>query len=100
MNGCSTQKLGHIVELLAQCLLGGLCRIGNRVVTDSFELPLMRLDKRSLLGKQTFLALIDNLLIVANLLLDLGNKSLKGRLLEDLGFLVAVDLFLLDQFIE
>lgn len=38
--------------------------------------------------------------VVTNLLLGLGNSGLKGRLLQDLGLLVVVDLLLLNQFIK
>lgn len=60
----------------------------------------MRLDQRSLLSSQTVLVLDSELLVVANLLLGLGNGGLKGRLLKDLGLLVVVDLLLLNQFIK
>lgn len=38
--------------------------------------------------------------VVTNLLLGLGNGGLKGRLLQDLGLLVVVDLLLLNQLIK
>ena len=60
----------------------------------------MRLDKRSLLSSQTVLVLDSELFVVTNLLLSLGNGGLKGRLLQDLGLLVVVDLLLLNQFIK
>jgi hypothetical protein len=99
-DGRGAQELSHGIELLAQCLLGGLSRISNGVITDSFELRLMRLDKRSLLSSQTVLVLGSELLVVANLLLSLRNGGLKGRLLKDLGLLVVVDLLLFNQVIK
>lgn len=60
----------------------------------------MRLDKRSLLSNQAVLVLDSELFVVTNLLLGLGNSGLKGRLLQDLGLLVVVDLLLLNQFIK
>lgn len=60
----------------------------------------MRLDKRSLLSSQTVLVLDSELFVVTNLLLDLGNGGLKGRLLQNLGLLVVVDLLLLNQLIK
>lgn len=60
----------------------------------------MRLDKRSLLSSQTVLVLDSELFVVTNLLLGLGNGGLKGRLLQDLGLLVVVDLLLLNQLIK
>lgn len=99
-DGRGAQELSHGIEMLAQCLLGGLSRISNGVITDSFELRLMRLDKRSLLSSQTVLVLDSKLFVVANLLLGLSNGGLKGRPLQDLCLLVVVDLLLLDQFIK
>lgn len=100
MDGRGAQKLGHIVEVLAQSFVGGVGRVSNRIVTNGFELSLMCLDKNSLFGSQTILELSNDLLVVTDLFLRLGDGGLEGRLLEDLNLLVAVDFLLFDQFIE
>jgi hypothetical protein len=96
----SAQKLGQGEQLLAQNARRGLSSISNRIGTHCLQLLLVSLLQSGLLALQTRLVLDSKLLVVADLLLNLGNRCLERRLLQGLSLLVGIDLLLGNKVVQ
>jgi hypothetical protein len=76
--GCRSCSLGLDC---GDCLLQFLCTLLRQFLLD-----------RSLLGLGTSLVFLIKFLVLCDLLLELGQGGLEGRLLQDLRLLVGIDL--------